>query len=261
MKADTADDVIAFQAWLNQSIRRAWILAFSVAIPGAFLVTLWFPDSGLALVAVALVGIGIGVISDSIEQARKRRREEILEFASAIHEAVQSALATRESLIAEIKAPEEAVVASQLAMMRDDIQRTWTSNVKVLQNLTEIRALLATLATQVGEKGAPFAPPPSSADPYSQIPGFFWKYQAEGDLPLATLESEGGKLLFARPKMPEGFLPMIWFDAKYRQLLVDAQEIARQRGITLSTFLQHLYYIASSTNILARLQKQSEEVR
>ena len=83
MKADT-NEVLAFQTWLSQSIRRAWILAFAVAIPGAFLVMWWFPHSGLALVVVAAVGIGIGVISDSIEVARNRRRQEIDELVTGV---------------------------------------------------------------------------------------------------------------------------------------------------------------------------------
>lgn len=94
MKPERENDVIQFQSWLDQSIRRAWILAFAVAVPGAFLLTLWFPHSPEALVGLAILGIAVGIISEAVERAKKRRLEEMAQFIDAMRQTLGEITAT-----------------------------------------------------------------------------------------------------------------------------------------------------------------------
>jgi hypothetical protein len=44
--------------------RRTWIMAFAIAIPGGFLITLWWPRSPEAIAILALIGIAVAIVHE-----------------------------------------------------------------------------------------------------------------------------------------------------------------------------------------------------
>jgi len=250
MKADT-NEVLAFQTWLSQSIRRAWILAFAVAIPGAFLVMWWFPHSGLALVVVAAIGIGIGVISDSIEVARNRRRQEIDEIVNAINEAVQDAVGEESKTEDKPAAVDkDSDIASQLTELRAELDRGHAASVKVLEDVAVLRSLLiSALKRQATENPWPKGPLPQPESPPA-------KYGHEGINPLFWQQYFPVDPF--KPWPPQG--PQNSFLQKYGEILTNIARMTRERGVPLAGFLQYLKDIGSSPELLSQLvQKQSEE--
>lgn len=248
MKAEATGDVFAFQSWLHESIRRTWILAIAVAIPGALLVTLWFPHSGWALVALALVGIGIGAVSDLVEQARKRRREEVRELTAAVRQAVHEAIMSRKETIEYIRsAVEEPNPASKYKKAAADTIALMEKNLRGLR-LAPAEELIVTATESARTLRQAYAGLSAVVDP---------EFKESG----RTFRSEGEQLWLIRTEMPEGFTPIFWLDPTSRGILLKVEEMAQRTGIPIETFLKHLSYAVSSTNILKRYQKPAEEVR
>lgn len=101
MKVEAENELIEFQTWLNLSIRHAWSLAFAVAVPGAFLLTLWFPQSTNALIGVAILGVAIGVISEAVENAKRRRLEEMAQLIGVMRQIAEEITATIKARLVE----------------------------------------------------------------------------------------------------------------------------------------------------------------
>src|SRR5882724_9821051 len=130
MKVEAESELIGFQTWLNHSIRNAWILAFAVAIPGAFLLTLWSPHSPEALAGVALLGIAISVISDRVGEAKRRRLEELSQVTTAVQQEIQDTINLIDKRIADgiTSALERAGPKAQLAEIRTAADAAVTAN-------------------------------------------------------------------------------------------------------------------------------------
>ena len=133
-------EVVDFGRWLDEALRRAWVLAIAVAIPGAFLVTWWFPHSPQALGLVAILGIGIGVTIDAVQATKKRRIQQQSELLRAVATAMYSIV---ERVLKE-KLPSSTSSSSleELRHMEVSLRLSRTLNESLVEELRLVRASL-----------------------------------------------------------------------------------------------------------------------
>ena len=241
MKVEAEKEVFAFQAWLHESLRRTWVLAIAVAIPGAFLVTLWFPTSGLALVVVALIGVGIGVVADSIEETRKRKRREFCELLAAIDQGFRHTVARFESEKAEHGSQSELSLAAELEIMKEELTRSHLSNLKVAEDITALRNLFVPIAAKLRSSPYLF---------YQSLP--YMKYMTLGSEALMTENpvpfKYGSEILAAEVGT-----------ARYQELFGSVAQVARETGVSVEHVLNYLAVASVSADIRSEFGQRSEK--
>lgn len=272
MKSEAESSVFEFQAWLSQSIRRAWILAFAVAVPGAFLLTLWFPHSPQALLGIAFLGIAIGVISDSVERGKKRRADEISEITRAVSRALQKVTALSEPKVEEaVRAVFERVQPEmQLAEIRSWTAEVVTSNRTMVEQVRMVFNLVTTMFERVSADPGRVPRPAETSLPTVEEPLIPIVHQVAGKdyillyhhgsavqlIPSSSVYREGESQLLAR--VPQtGLLD----DKLYREIFLQVEHVAREMGIPSEKFWQHLHFIGSSRELFSQSHKESEEAR
>jgi hypothetical protein len=240
MKRENETEVIEFQTWLDQAIRRAWILAFAVAIPGAFLATLWFPHSPEALFGVAMLGIGISVISDSVERAKKRRLEEISQIKAGVQQAVDGVT----TLVDEKISGWGAKPSEEQAKAARAVEQALTSNLFVVEQLRSIHNVMAAVLEKL-----PGQPTKQEHYPKS-TPGKFGPLPGLDPVILGLIETQWGT------KLPQTVWPNVESD---RQIVVKIDQIAKEMHIPIENFVQHLHDLTSRRDLFFHLHEESDE--
>jgi hypothetical protein len=273
MKSSGQTDVIEFQTWLNQSIRRVWILAIAVAIPGAFLLTVWFPHSPEALVGVAILGIAIGVVSDNIEWAKKRRFEESHRITLELQKAFKSQIRPTfqevfddlilyidEQLSSKFSGMEDRVIY-RLDDTRDaanaalDSSRSMVEQIIISHNL--LTRIMERLATNVVASGSSQESASSSTLKTSLLAPAQILKMMEGQSmePSDTPERQhhGSAMLEKSTLLANKELQ--------REILLELDLIALERNIPIAEFLSYLRVVASNSEEFLRLRQESKTTR
>jgi hypothetical protein len=251
MNPEPETDIVEFQTWLDQSLRRAWILAFAVAVPGAFCVTLWFPHSAQALLGLAVLGIIIGVVSDAVEQAKKRRVEEIV------------AIARLFSTLVDVKTDggvSSAITSGQLTTMLGEIgaaiDRQQSGDRLMVERLNVIHNLLT-----------------SVLDRLSTEPRRLQEVPAKGVYPVDLTPSEIHALLHpefeilaareARLHAKSALTEFALSEDKnlYAEILLKVDRVAKEMDIPIVSFLGYLNWMTMRSDVFLRIHKQLEEAR
>jgi hypothetical protein len=278
MEPNSETEVIEFQKWLDQSIRRAWILALAVSLPGAFLVTLWFPHSPQALFAVAILGIALGIISDSIEHTNRRRLKEAAQAKEAIQAAIQEATSLLdERMAAGVRSAFERM---NLIAERGEIQlfldrAILESRLEATKTLVavndirhesevmsrEVRAIHVALAGLVknlsqNPPATPVRSPESATHPSMEWLGY------SGGKPVFSALIKSEALLQARELMlSKEMLPLVSDVHVYREIFSRVSRIATEMEIPLERLFAYLHFLGARSDILLTLRQESEDAR
>lgn len=253
MKVEAENELIGFQTWLNYSLRHAWILAFAVAIPGAFLLTLWFPHSPEALVGVTILGIGIGALSDAFENARNRRKEEIAQITRAL-------AATERS--------DNIDAVAKLEEIRGALDRQVASIRSIEGELYGITSFLVRLLIELPTKHE-IGSSSSEREPRSRSPSTTRENkpaiqpmtQGEADSEIVQevmirMTQVANEMDIAVEKLWKYFLvadPMTKTAVKAK-----IDPIAKEMNMPIETFWRYVKFIATKSETLVLLQKRSE---
>jgi hypothetical protein len=104
--------------------RQTWILALAVAVPGAFLVSLWWPHSPAAIVTLAIVGVAIAIGLDLAERARIRQIEHIQAASDAFEARVRDVIL---SAVYEVEAKAlETTAGPQTEIKGHEVVQQWS---------------------------------------------------------------------------------------------------------------------------------------